>query len=117
MVTGMVEYIEKEAATTIPPIPKEFRDYQTYNLDDAFDDGWYEAQRCIANLPAANVRENVKAKWTTSDLDDNCVTCSNCKKLRLADRHAFTQIAFDEWGLHFCPNCGAQMGGAEDEMH
>lgn len=58
-VTGMAEYIDKVAATTIPTPPKENRVYLTDNLDDVFDAGWHEAQRCISNLPAADVRERV----------------------------------------------------------
>jgi hypothetical protein len=55
----MAEYIDKVAATTIPTPPKENRVYLTDNLDDVFDAGWHEAQRCISNLPAADVRERV----------------------------------------------------------
>lgn len=69
----------------------------------------FEALARVRYIPAADVRENVKGEWVLSDMDKDCVTCSNCKKLKLANRLAFTQLAFDEWGLNFRPNCGAQM--------
>lgn len=57
------EYIEKQAAISLPVLPKEHRGYQTYNLDDAFETGWYELQRCIEEIPpAADVRPVVLCK-------------------------------------------------------
>lgn len=50
-------------------------------------------------LPAADVRENVKAHWyDVGSLSCRCSACG-CKSNR---------------ETAFCPNCGAQMGGAED---
>ena len=49
----MSELINKLDATTIPVMPKEYRKYQTMNLDDAYEQGWNDLQRCIENLPSA----------------------------------------------------------------
>jgi hypothetical protein len=94
----MAEYIDKVAATTIPTPPKENRVYQTYNLDDVFDAGWHEAQRCISNLPAADVRENVKGEWLRTPT--SWVYCSVCGE----EPPQETNVTSD-----FCPNCGAKM--------
>ena len=46
------DLIDRQAATTIPVMPKEHRHYQTFNLDDAYEQGWYDLQECIENLPS-----------------------------------------------------------------
>lgn len=45
--------ISRRAAISLPPKPKEDRYFQTYNLDDAFDYGWWSLQECIRKLPSA----------------------------------------------------------------
>ena len=50
----MSESISRQAAISIPPMPKEHRDYQTNNLDDAYESGWYDLQECIEQLPSAD---------------------------------------------------------------
>lgn len=52
----MAEYIERKAAMTVPVLPKEYRTYQTSNLDDAYEAGWNDALENLRNIPAA---ENV----------------------------------------------------------
>lgn len=47
----MSDLIDRQAATTIPVMPKEHRHYQTNNLDDAYEQGWNDLQDCIENLP------------------------------------------------------------------
>jgi len=64
-------------------------------------------KRLMQNFPAADVRENVKARWEEDILDGLpgyrpvVIVCSNCHRVSMA-------------GFSYCPNCGAQMGGAED---
>lgn len=45
----MAEYIEREAAMLLPELPKEYRHYQTDNLDDAYKDAMLEALEEIEN--------------------------------------------------------------------
>ena len=52
----MAEYIEKQEAATIPVLPKEYRKYQTMNLDDAYENGWYDALECVEKLPPSDVK-------------------------------------------------------------
>lgn len=52
----MAEYIEREAAIAYAPLPKHLREYQTMNLDDAWENGYDFAIRQIESIPAADVR-------------------------------------------------------------
>lgn len=52
----------------------------------------------VKNVPAADVRENVKGKWEPRG---GYYYCSQCG-------------ARYEWGGNFCPNCGADMRGKGD---
>ena len=47
------DLISRKEATTIPVMPKEHREYQTMNLDDAYEQGWLDYQKCIEELPSA----------------------------------------------------------------
>ena len=47
------DLINRQDATTIPVMPKEHREYQTMNLDDAYEQGWFDCQKCIEELPSA----------------------------------------------------------------
>jgi hypothetical protein len=47
------DVISRQAAISLPVKPKEDRYFQTQNLDDAYDYGWYDLQECIEKLPPA----------------------------------------------------------------
>lgn len=49
----MDDLISRQAAISIPLMPKGLRKYQTCNLDDAYDEGWGDYQACISQLPPA----------------------------------------------------------------
>ena len=49
----MKDLIDRQAAISLPVKPREDRYFQTQNLDDAYDYGWYSLQRCIEKLPSA----------------------------------------------------------------
>ena len=55
-VVAMAEYIEREPAMLLPELPKEYRHYQTDNLDDAYEQGWNDALCCLEHIPAADVK-------------------------------------------------------------
>lgn len=60
----MAEYIERDAAMLTPILPKEYRQYQTENLDDAYEQGWLDALGNLKNAPAADVVSvEVLKKW------------------------------------------------------
>ena len=47
------DLISRQAAITLPVMPKEHREYRTFNLDDAYEQGWNDLQKCIESLPSA----------------------------------------------------------------
>lgn len=49
----MDDVISRRVAISLPVKPKEDRYFQTQNLDDAYDYGWSDLQRCIEKLPSA----------------------------------------------------------------
>lgn len=51
----MTKYIEKESAVNYPVMPKEYRKYPTMNLDDAYEQGWFDLEDLLEKLPAADV--------------------------------------------------------------
>ena len=58
----MAEYIEREAAMTTPVLPKEYRKYQTDNLDDAYEQGWMDALDNLKNAPSVSVPQWISVK-------------------------------------------------------
>lgn len=63
-----MEYIKREEAINYPVMPKEYRKYQTLNLDDAYEQGWEDLQSLLDKLPRVEV---VRCKdcqcWDLSD--------------------------------------------------
>jgi len=116
------EYIEREAVIelleekqrAICPVGRCGHGY-VYGRDRDEYDAIEADIDAMQNIPAADVRPVVRGRWVKSMLDDSCVTCSNCLRLKLDGRVAFTPLAFEEWGLNFCPNCGAKME-VQDEV-
>ena len=99
----MAEYIERESAMLLPELPKEYRNYQTDNLDDAYEQGWYDALCCLEHIPAADVAPVVHGRWLYGDYYDIGDVCSECD--------------WDSQMTHppyrYCPNCGAKMDEVE----
>ena len=60
----MSDLISKQAAITLPVMPKEHREYQTQNLDDAYEQAWFDLQKCIEKLPS---------------VQPEIIRCRNCK--------------------------------------
>lgn len=105
----MTEYIEKEAAITIPVLPKEHREYQTFNLDDAYENGWYDALECVEKIPLADVRPVVRGQWIVRG---GKFRCSRCDAKALWKREGGTNGFSHEYTQkksEFCPNCGADL--------
>ena len=103
----MDELISRQAATTIPVMPKEHRHYQTNNLDDAYEQGWNDLQECIENLPPVQPK---RGHWMIEPTEEpEYCKCSECGYVNLI----VEVFALD--GYHYCPNCGAKMERNEDD--
>lgn len=91
------DLISRKEATTIPVMPKEHREYQTMNLDDAYEQGWLDCQKCIEDLPSA---------------EPTIIRCRDCKHhdgIRCFRWNSTIITGFDD----FCSN--AEKRGEEDE--
>ena len=105
----MGDYIEREAA--IEAVKKE-RDYTgkfTFEEEHAWAVGFQQgitfALSDVSAIPAADVREVKRGKWTLHK--DGSATCSVCK---------FVQNSawdLDNWD-NFCHHCGADMRPQEE---
>lgn len=106
----MAEYIERESAMLLPELPKEYRNYQTDNLDDAYEQGWYDALCCLEHIPAADVAPVVHGRWIYIRKYGE-YECSVC--------HGIDTDCSDYYSSHvvteqdYCPNCGARMDEVE----
>lgn len=58
----MAEYIDRKASMTTPVLPKEYRQYQTDNLDDAYEQGLLDALDNLKNAPAVSVPQWISVK-------------------------------------------------------
>ena len=64
----MAEYIDRKTAMTTPVLPKEYRQYQTDNLDDAYEQGWMDALDNLKNSPAVDFDKISDGYHTFADL-------------------------------------------------
>lgn len=93
--------IDRQAAITIPVMPIEHRKYQTFNLDDAYEQGWIDCQDCIKELPSEEPKQK-KGEWIDYS-GDGYVECPFC--------HSATNCEGNKYELHYCFSCGADMRG------
>ena len=96
----MDDLISRLAVITLPVMPKEHREYQTCNLDDAYEQGWNDLQKCIEYIPSAQR----KGKWLFVEYPDGYfhTACSECGQW--VDEDVYLK---GKW--NYCPNCGAEM--------
>lgn len=102
--------ISRQAATSIPILPKEHRKIFK-SIDDAFETGWNEALSCVNMLPSVQP-ERKKGNWVT--VDRRYVRCSECG-LETTKNELRGIALFGENEPYFCPNCGADMRGGDSE--
>ena len=90
-----MDLISRQAAITLPVMPKEHREYQTFNLDDAYEQGWDDLQKCIESLPSAqpfhNITMNDVLKYIDGmpeDVWQEFTACLECRGWELKRRTA-----------------------------
>nr|DAK07397.1 MAG TPA: hypothetical protein [Caudoviricetes sp.] len=54
--------IDAGSAMSTPVLPKEYRNYQTDNLDDAYERGWEDALENLKNAPTVDAVPVVRCK-------------------------------------------------------
>lgn len=70
----------------------------------------------IEELPAADVRENVRCEWETDS--DNLPFCPNCGEIALQRVFVKVPQLIQDVRMvrsNFCPNCGADMRGLTND--
>lgn len=108
----MAEYIDKAVALSMRKPSKSNRHYQTYNLDDAYGQGWDDALYRIEQIPAADVVPIVQGWWERRfchPMRDGewQYICSVCKN----DNYWRNNVCHQKH--KYCPNCGAKMQEVE----
>jgi len=61
-----------------------------------------DIQNALEEIPAADVRPIVRARWIMHSDRPDTLICTACD-------HAFDVWVWDHRWMHFCPNCGADM--------
>ena len=100
----MNEYISREKL----PKRKEY-------WDDDFGAGWDACLDAIDEIPAADVRENKRGEWKRV-VDFTGVEAFGYKETMLVGYGCNVcgyEVDVSEGDYNFCPNCGADMRGAE----
>lgn len=77
------------------PLPKGERNYRTYNLDDAYEDGYHDAFVDVMNAPTIDAEPVRHGKWIVTT--EGVVKCSECKRKFILLKE------------NYCPNCGCRM--------
>ena len=99
-----MDLIDRVSAVTMPVMPKRYRKYQTLNIDDAYEQGWYDLQAMLEKLPSAQP-ERKKGKWIKGTGENGVTTSLFCSNCGCENPH------WHDW--KFCPNCGADMREVE----
>ena len=100
----MKDLIDRQAA-----IDKTYELREHFKCWDRYDD--FVIRKAYADIPAADVRENVRGEWEEVAERGLCDLrrCSNCGHIEPVGLEMITPKP------NFCPNCGADMRGEEDE--
>ena len=69
-------------------------------------EGIYDAILICEGIPPADVREVVRGRWEKCQSGEDLV-CSECRYFWIDSR--------EQHYYHYCPHCGAENGGGEDE--
>lgn len=118
----LAKYIEKEK---IINKCKEHRDFYITawgsfkvmpDVDKMICDAYATCWSDVVNEPAADVKPVIRAEWILFDKDccGRAFYCSNCRKVTTTDDFENTPLEREEY---FCPRCGADMRGKDNEVY
>ena len=88
----MGDLISRQEATTIPVMPVEYREYQTMNLDDAYEQGWFDLQKCIEELPYAKPERLTDDDFETIRIHLNAYKEKLCNQQRWEEAEEYQRI-------------------------
>ena len=88
----MGDLISRQEATTIPVMPVEYREYQTMNLDDAYEQGWFDLQKCIEELPYAKPERLTDDDFETIRIHLNAYKEKLCNQQRWEEAEEYQCI-------------------------
>ena len=93
----MAEYIEREVAMKALP-------------DDMYG---YLHRRILRTIPAADVKPAVRGTWDKHMVSFywRCCECGAIMRSNLSE-----VFLCDNWKINYCPNCGADMREADNEV-
>ena len=103
----MIDLISRQAAQAVKVLPKCYREYNTNNLDDAYEKGWEDA---MLSLNALSTIDPVKhGKWELHEYPDGYyhTECSECGAV-------YDEMVYFLKKAHYCPNCGARNDRSEE---
>ena len=104
----MSDLIDRQAAITLPIMPKEYRKHKPIDCDDAYEQGWSDCQSCIGRLPTAEKR----GKWIPQDHNYKHGNISTCLYFAPVCSECGNSGDFK---MNYCPNCGARMEEENNE--
>lgn len=105
--------IDADELKGIPIKDKLERKFQTFNLDDAYEEGWFDAIETIEKQPTADAEPIRHGHWIPFDYGDyhwhECSVCGVADKyIETVHRDGFPDKDMESI-RHYCPNCGAKM--------
>jgi hypothetical protein len=110
----MDDLISRQAAITLPIMPKEYRKHKPIDCDDAYEQGWGDCQSCIGRLPTTDLSEYCDKLWKTAYERGKAEAHSRTGKWVQRPGGYICIYMCSECGAvghrtAFCPNCGARM--------
>lgn len=119
--------IDTDLLKGIPIKGKLKRNYQTFNLDDAYEEGWFDAIETIEKQPTVEAEPIRHGKWKILAINTfklaygrkgyepvyQCLECGGVEEsyLRLDE----PIMPEDADYPRYCPHCGALMDGLEED--